>query len=421
MISTFGLGLALNAVYERIELQPDRSTTATFDALVDQVAHLIDSGQNLRSVVDGWQKDEGAFHLEVIAEDAIQLPQQLIQYVKDGQLLTLENEDAISYYKYLINNKKYLVLRQIPINLESQSSLLLYLLSGVFYLLLVFLVLLWLYPLLRRLLILKQSATKIGRGELTHRVPTSSFSYIADIEREFNLMAQRIEDLVSDVKFLSSTLSHELRSPIAKLRFGVDVLMDADESMERRASELKISNTVDEMAVLVDVLLNYARLDSTLMTLSKKELNLANLCRKELDKVDGGEIAINFTSEPDAIFLLGEEKFLAVLIHNLLGNALKYAKSQVWLSLTAKKEEVYIIVEDDGPGVPAAIATTLFKPFVRGTMQGQGYGLGLAIVQRIADWHGGKVVYEQSKSLQGARFSVGLQCISHHKPFLSNT
>jgi signal transduction histidine kinase len=115
------------------------------------------------------------------------------------------------------------------------------------------------------------------------------------------------------------------------------------------------------------------------------------------------------------IIIDGDENYLAMLINNLLSNAQQYAAKHVRITTQQTCNSVSMCIEDDGPGISKEMREHVFKPFTRGesdTVQ-QGYGMGLAIVVRVAAWHGGKVSISQSEVLGGAKFKVVFKRASH--------
>ena len=105
-----------------------------------------------------------------------------------------------------------------------------------------------------------------------------------------------------------------------------------------------------------------------------------------------------------------------MLVNNLLGNAIKHANTLVEVSVQEQQDLLWLTIEDDGPGFGEVNPSRLIKPFVRGinlpsSEYEEGFGLGLAIVNRIADWFGAELVLHSSDSLGGARVSVGFSIV----------
>jgi signal transduction histidine kinase len=108
------------------------------------------------------------------------------------------------------------------------------------------------------------------------------------------------------------------------------------------------------------------------------------------------------------IIIDGNENYLSMLINNLLSNAQRYAVKQVQITTQQTAKNVFICVSDDGPGIAKEKRENIFKPFTRGENHSEqvGYGMGLAIVARVAAWHGAQVAISQSNELGGAQFTV---------------
>ena len=187
--------------------------------------------------------------------------------------------------------------------------------------------LLWLYPLAKRLMTLRQTAKSFGEGNLNQRIDVGSISYIRDLELEFNRMAQRIDDLVSDIKLLSSAVSHDLRTPLARIRFGIDTIQEEDDPVLRKKFEQRISDNVDEMVDLVESLLSYARLDQTLITLNKAPVDFLTLAKYLLLKIKAKmTLTLILHAPKQKVMVDGDLSYLMVLMSNLLQNAYQYCR-----------------------------------------------------------------------------------------------
>lgn len=259
-----------------------------------QIAKSV--GAKLAQAIDTHEANEPlGDSIRIMQYEELALPPTLQNELEQGQSITLESDTGIDLYFDLPKTKRVLSL-SIP-HISSNDTPIRLLLTMLFYSCVILLVLAWLYPLIRRLRKLETTAKAFGEGELDRRVPTHARSQLHSIETEFNRMAQRIDGLVGDNKLLSSAVSHDLRTPLARLRFGVDALQES-------------------------------------------------------------------------------------------------------------------VQDDDGPGIPANARKNVLKPFIRNTdQQGKhgtsyGYGLGLAIVSRIAEWHQADLQIKDSSLLGGASISV---------------
>ncbi|MCJ8272537.1 MAG: ATP-binding protein, partial [Psychrosphaera sp.] len=235
--------------------------------------------------------------------------------------------------------------------------------------------------------------------------------YIADIEAEFNRMAQRIETLVSDNKLLGNAVSHDLRTPLARLRFGIEALQETQNPKTRQKYQNHISRDIDEMENLVNVLLSYARLDQAMIEVDRQPINLNSLVNDCVSCVDANDKTISWKGADDTALktmVLGDGNYLTMLVNNLLGNARQYAATAISVSVIKTLSGVILTIADDGPGIAQDKRDELLKPFTRGDniAKKQGFGMGLAIVSRIALWHKAQLIISQSQDLGGAEFTL---------------
>lgn len=279
------------------------------------------------------------------------------------------------------------------------------------------------YPLIRRLTSrleeLESGVKKWGNGDLSTRLPVQGRDEVAVLAKRFNDAAQQIEQLLLSHKALLANASHELRSPLARIRMGLELLgqnqTGADQYVLKERMRLEIYRNINELDELVDEILLSSRLDAANADIGQLELvDLTELAKEECSRLLA-------TLDADAITMVGSSKLLRRLLRNLIENANKYAKrdssvqqgqQQVEVSLKLKKIDaedwVEIQVDDDGPGVPEDQRTLIFEPFYR--MRGAsekdgGVGLGLALVQSISKRHGGFAQCQESPR-GGARFTV---------------
>jgi two-component system OmpR family sensor kinase len=280
-------------------------------------------------------------------------------------------------------------------------------LTGVFYLGILMVVLIWLYPLIKQLKQLRQSTKAFGEGKLQQRINVNSTSYIASIENEFNHMAEQIETLISDNKLLSDAVAHDLRTPLARLRFGIEMLQETEKPETREKYQRHLSRDINEMEKLVNVLLNYARIEQSMMTVEQQSINLNELISQCVGAVIDSNKIINWHAQGDAV-VNGNANYLSMLINNLLSNALQYADNELTLKVVKSSSMLQFIISDDGPGIAKEKRDELLKPFMRGELSHEkpGYGMGLAIVARIAKLHNATLTITNSTELGGAEFCL---------------
>jgi two-component system OmpR family sensor kinase len=261
----------------------------------------------------------------------------------------------------------------------------------------------------RGLASLSRVADDFGRGNLAARARIQPASSMAPLAGRINEMAERIGALLEARKHLLHSVSHELRTPIARLEFGLELLAErhaaADPSMRRRIAAM--GQDIEELKTLVNELLGLTRLDHE-QALAREPFALAPLLRGCVPS--GAAARFSAGIADDVGELHGDARLLARAINNLLGNAAKYAVSRIALSAARGGDgKVRIVIEDDGPGIPADQHERVFQPFYRLARDEDhaagGYGLGLAIAARAVALHGGAIAVDRSP-LGGARFTI---------------
>ena len=254
------------------------------------------------------------------------------------------------------------------------------------------------FPIIRRLFsrleVLQRSVQRFGEGDLAARVPVQGHDEVADLSRQFNAAAARIEALVQSHKSLLAHASHELRSPLTRIRMGLE-LMGAS-SQPSPAFRDEILRNIAELDQLVDEILLASRLDAHEADVGTIELvDMVGLAAEECARVDA-----DLDAGADALEVRGVAKLLRRAVRNLLENARRYSQGDITVSLrrsahsSDKQPMAEVRVCDHGPGVPEALRERIFEPFYRlpgASERAGGVGLGLALVRSIATRHGGRV------------------------------
>ena len=266
------------------------------------------------------------------------------------------------------------------------------------------------FPIIRRLLKrlenLQRGVQRFGEGDLSVRVATEGSDEVADLARQFNAAASRIEELVQSHKSLLANASHELRSPLARIRMGLE-LMGGDASVA--AAKAEIQRNINELDQLVDEILLASRLESREADVGSTEmLDLIGLAAEECARVDADlDVLATEGLEVPAI-----AKLVRRAVRNLLENARRYSDGEVQLQLCREGEMAVVRVQDEGPGVPLSQRERIFEKFYRlpgASERSGGVGLGLSLVRSIAQRHGGSVVCEdRTDGRQGACFVLRL-------------
>lgn len=242
----------------------------------------------------------------------------------------------------------------------------------------------------RRLETLRDAVQAFGQGALQQRVPVQGDDEVADLARSFNAAAERIEALVQTQRQWLANASHELRSPLARLKLALELLdgADPDRAAHRRA---EIARNIAELDALVEEILLAARLQAG----EQAPLPMATV---ELVALTAEEVAASgaqLQTSPAELYVLGDERLLRRALRNLLDNAARYAPGvPAQVHLRAQVDAIEWWVCDRGPGVPEAQRQRVFEPFYRLPGHAEhagGVGLGLSLVRQIAHAHGGSV------------------------------
>ena len=265
------------------------------------------------------------------------------------------------------------------------------------------------YPVVRRLTrrleALKRGVEQFGAGALDHRVEVSGADEVAAVAASFNVAAARVEALVQSHRSLLANASHELRSPLARMKMAVSMLAEATPA-QRDTLKAEIYRNVAELDSLVEEVLLASRLDVAENPLHHDKVDLIAVAAEEAARV-GAHV-----EGSGSVYVMGDERLLRRAVRNLLENAQRYGGGEVEIGLARVRlrndDFVSLEVCDRGPGVPEAMRERIFEPFFRlpgHAEQTGGVGLGLALVKQIAVRHGGSVRCEARQG-GGSRFVI---------------
>ena len=251
------------------------------------------------------------------------------------------------------------------------------------------------YPVVRRLTrrleLLKRGVEAFGAGDLAQRVDASGRDEVAAVAATFNLAAGRIEHLVRSHQNLLANASHELRSPLARLKMAVALYAEMPEA-QRAGLKHEIDTNVAELDALVEEVLLASRLDASPVQETGSAFDLLGMAAEEAARV-GAEVEALGDVGQRAV--PGNERLVRRALRNLLENARRYGGSEISVQVAALPlGAVQMRVSDRGPGVPPDLRERIFEPFFRlpgHTEREGGVGLGLSLVRQIAQRHGGSV------------------------------
>ena len=264
------------------------------------------------------------------------------------------------------------------------------------------------YPIVRRLTkrleAVEQGVRRWGDGDLSLRLPEQGHDEVAALAQGFNVAAQRVQALLLSHKALLANASHELRSPLTRIRMGLELMG----SQPGPAFREEIARNIHELDQLIDEILLASRLDASEADMGTVEpVDMVGLAAEECARLDAElDAGVNM----DGLVVKGVSKLLRRVLRNLLENARHHAAGNSAVTLREQRGQVVLSVCDNGPGVPADLRERIFEPFYRlpgATERDGGVGLGLALVKSIVQRHGGTVRCE-GRPEGGACFVVRL-------------
>jgi signal transduction histidine kinase len=244
---------------------------------------------------------------------------------------------------------------------------------------------------------LSGTVDRFGRGELSLRVNSKRRDEIGDLARSFDQMAGRIQTLLTAERQLLQDISHELRSPLARLSFAAELTKTAD---DRNAAAAKLRKDIDRLTGMVGALLEVTRLEGDPSSRNPEDVPLSPLLQELVDdcrveaEVRGCRLLLEAAP---ALSVQGDRELLRRAVENILRNAIRYAPegTAIETKLTAAGGSALIAIRDYGPGVPEELLPKIFTPFFRVDPSRDnatgGVGLGLAIAHRAVSVHHGRL------------------------------
>ena len=304
------------------------------------------------------------------------------------------------------------VIRIGPVSVpQSAENALAGLVPPLFYLSIFIFVGVWVWPLIRDLSVLTESAAEFATDYRHTTTALSRVTSLKELAASLDDMSARIRNLIQAQKELTGALSHEMRTPLTRIKFALAVIGDkAKISNELRS----IDEDVRELDLLVTTMLDYARLDHPDMEINRQLTPLDAWLEQTVSKsrIECSDMSVEQHAPPDLVSM--DPYLMELALSNLLGNACRYARKCVRVIMSIEQQRCSLRVEDDGQGIPEADRATVFKAFARlddsRNRETGGYGLGLAIVARVAALHRGTASAGQSE-LGGACIVLEWPCL----------
>ena len=249
----------------------------------------------------------------------------------------------------------------------------------------------------RPLVKLAKAAEKFGKGDYVNDFRPSGAQEIRKAAYEFDRMAKRINRHLNQRSEMLSGISHDLRTPLTRLKLQLAMLN------QKELSE-KMSKDIDEMEKMLDDYLQFAK---TQLQEKTKEINLNELFDEIINNFNNTRLSVDNDKK---INLKGRPLALKRTFENVIQNGLTYGKN-VYVSVDKSVNRALVLIEDDGPGIPEDQYKNVFKPFYRldksRSLNRSGVGLGLAIVEDVINSHGGNIQLGKSK-YKGLQVKISL-------------
>lgn len=247
----------------------------------------------------------------------------------------------------------------------------------------------WLFvrQLNRPLIQLQRAAKEVGRGSFPEPIQERGTSEIVAVTQAFNHMSKGIKQLEDDRNLLMAGISHDLRTPLTRIRLACEMMSDQEEFLKEG-----IESDIDDMNSIIDQFIYYIR-DNASEQLELASLNDLVAEVVQAESISGRDIQFMPGDIPDIPL-----RYVAIkrVVANLVQNAVRYTEGAIHLKtdISSKGKRVHLMVCDEGDGIPEEDIEHLFQPFTQGDKARgtEGSGLGLAIIKRIVDSHGGHVV-----------------------------
>lgn len=258
---------------------------------------------------------------------------------------------------------------------------------------------------------LKDSVDKVGQGDLDVIVPIKNDDELGKLGQSFNEMTHKLKSLIKSKERLLLDVSHELRSPLTRVKLALEFLPDSK-------SKTNITEDIKSIETMVTELLESARLDSNYGALNISRINLTRLLDELIIGLPTEPIGINFERPDNDFYCEVDESRLQTVFKNILENSIKYSSESskpVEVTMSQTKEDIQVSIKDYGVGVPEEDIPFIFEPFYRidksRSKKTGGYGLGLNICKKIVEAHSGNIFFSSEQG-QGSCFVITLPLTS---------
>ena len=382
----------------------DPAQTAVVDLVADRLraVPVEQQASELAALAQRTATDLELFDLQDIAGA------QTLMRLKAGQPSLMEGANGQTWLLSRLDDTEQVIAFKFQPPAYQRSAVD-WMLTLAFFAAIALVIMLWLWPLTRDLRELERSTTMFGQRNWRFDASVGPRSQIFPLAAAFRRMAARIDGLIGSQRDMSNAVSHEIKTPLARMRFEVEMARAAT-TPEKIGEHLDHINTdIAELNAFVTATLDYAILERAEVALNIATHDFTQILPAICESVRRTarvELSIECSVARDAVAVVCDAHLLETAIRNILYNALRYARHRVRVGFFIDAGEHVLTIDDDGPGIAYADRERVFESFVQlGEGAKSGYGLGLAIVKRIVEWHDGRVAVTDS-DLIGARFEV---------------
>ena len=326
--------------------------------------------------------------------------------LRKGKTTVYYQDDTVQLHHQLENSNQLVILGPAKMPTRPRhEAMIRVLILAVFGLMIFF----WLRPISKDLDNLQSTAKKFGEGDFNQQAVYAKSETIKPMIKTFNMMANRIKRLIDAHKELSSAVAHELRTPLARSRFAVQMLNTVSDEEKKKKYINQIESDIAELDQLISEMLLYASFDSDKPKLAIKQEAIHTIIEQQVENFSQFKGSIDFIAPKEQIMVPCDSYFIGRALSNYLSNAMKYGDDKIIVSLEVSDENILVHVEDNGDGIDDDFKKRVFDAFTRAdssrNKEVTGFGLGLAIVSRIMEWHEGQVLVDNSE-YGGAKFSL---------------
>jgi signal transduction histidine kinase len=241
---------------------------------------------------------------------------------------------------------------------------------------------------------LNDGVREVGRGNLKHRVPLKRSDELSDLAAAFNDMTERVRDMLHTKEQLMLDISHELRSPLTRIKIALEFMPDG-------SAKESITGDIAEMEKMINAILETARMHHLHGKLKLEPISLAVLIENVLSEFENQPPGVRAEKLPAGCVVKVDPEQIKTVFHNILTNALKFSgpdSAAIRIRLERRSAEIVVRITDFGIGIPEDELSFVFEPFYRvdksRTKDTGGFGLGLSLCKTIMEAHGGRMEIE---------------------------